>query len=57
MASKFNTFLQNDDGATAIEYCMIAAAMCIALIAAMPLIANPLSAKLVSIAPGILNGK
>jgi pilus assembly protein Flp/PilA len=38
-------FFADESGATAIEYGLIAAAMGVCLIAAMPLIATPLKAK------------
>jgi pilus assembly protein Flp/PilA len=43
------TFIQDDSGATAIEYGLIASAMGVCLIAAMPLITAPLKTKFTSI--------
>lgn len=45
LKSPLKVFLQNEDAATAIEYCMIGAAMTIAIVAAMPLITTALTAK------------
>ena len=36
-------FLKNENGATAIEYCLIGTAMAVALIVAMPFLANGIS--------------
>jgi pilus assembly protein Flp/PilA len=38
-------FLKDQEGATAIEYCMIGAAMCICLIFVMPFITTALTAN------------
>ncbi len=43
-------FINDESGATAIEYGLIAAAMAVCLIAAMPLITNALIAKFGQIA-------
>jgi Flp pilus assembly pilin Flp len=54
---KLKTFLADESGATAIEYTLIIGAMCVCLIAAMPLIADPLSSKITAIGPMITNAK
>ena len=43
-------FLKNEDGATAIEYAMIGAAMAAALLIAMPFIANSITSKFNNVA-------
>ncbi len=45
ITTRLSAFLQDQTGATSIEYCMIGAAMTIAIIALMPLITTALSAK------------
>ena len=51
-----NKFLKDESGATAIEYGLIAAAMCLALITAMPFITSALNTKFSSIAGHINSG-
>ena len=43
-------FLKNEDGATAIEYAMIAAAMAVALVIAMPFITSSITSKFNNVA-------
>lgn len=50
-------FLRNDHGATAVEYALIASAMGVALLAAMPLIATAITGKFSSLAGHITTGK
>jgi Flp pilus assembly pilin Flp len=38
-------FLRSEEGTTAIEYCMIGAAMCVACVVAMPFITTAITAK------------
>jgi Flp pilus assembly pilin Flp len=49
LTSKIIGFFQAENGATSIEYALIAGAMAIMLVAAMPSIATPLQDKLVSL--------
>ena len=49
MKSMFSRFVADESGATAIEYGLIAAAMGVCLIAAMPLITGPLKTQFTSI--------
>jgi Flp pilus assembly pilin Flp len=49
----FKNFLKDQSGTTAIEYCMIAAAMCAALVIAMPFITTGVSAKWVTLGSSI----
>ena len=46
-------FLNNESGATAIEYGLIAAAMAVCLLTAMPYITNALTAKFNNIADAL----
>jgi pilus assembly protein Flp/PilA len=57
LKASVSPFLKNQNGATAIEYSMIAAAMTIAIIAAMPLISDPLSSKFSLVGSTITNIK
>ncbi len=50
-------FLQEDDGATAIEYGLIAAAMGLALVAIMPGITSTLTTLFASLSTHISTGK
>ena len=50
-------FLKDESGATAIEYALIASAMGLALIAAMPTLATTVSGKFGSIGGHITSGK
>ena len=54
--TKFARFLKDESGATAIEYALIAVAMCIALVTVMPLIAGTIQAKFSSIAMHLSTG-
>lgn len=45
----FKSFAKDQSGATAIEYVMIAAAMCLALIASTPFLATSVKGKYISI--------
>jgi pilus assembly protein Flp/PilA len=51
------TFFKDESGATAIEYGLIAAAMGLALITAMPFISTAITTKFTSIGTSILTGK
>ncbi len=53
---KFVTFLNDESGATAIEYALIASAMALALVTAMPFISTSLIAKLTGIGTLITSG-
>lgn len=55
--TKFVRFLIDDSGATAIEYGLIAAAMGMALIAAMPAITVAITGKFSSLGAHITSGK
>jgi pilus assembly protein Flp/PilA len=50
-------FMQDDSGATAIEYGLIASAMALCLIAAMPSITNALKGRFITIGTNITTGK
>jgi pilus assembly protein Flp/PilA len=52
-----NKFLKDESGATAIEYGLIAAAMALALVTAMPSITTALTGKFASIGTSITTGK
>ena len=54
--TKFVRFVKDESGATAIEYGLIAAAMGVALITAMPFLAGAISGKFQSIANTISTG-
>ncbi len=49
-------FLKDESGATAIEYALIAAAMGLALVTAMPLIKTAIIGKFTGLATDITNG-
>lgn len=51
------TFLVDESGATAIEYGLIAAAMALALITAMPFLTNAITGKFTSIGNHLTTGK
>ena len=50
MKSFLNRFVQDESGATAIEYCLIAALMAVALIAALPLLSTGINTSFTNIA-------
>jgi pilus assembly protein Flp/PilA len=54
--TKFIRFAKDESGATAIEYGLIAAAMGVALITAMPFLAGAISGKFQSLAEAISSG-
>ena len=54
--NEMNKFLKDESGATAIEYGLIAAAMGLALVTAMPSIANAVKTKFSSIGGHITSG-
>ena len=54
--SKFLRFVKDESGATAIEYGLIAAAMGLALVTAMPFLAGAISGKFQSLAQHISSG-
>lgn len=54
--TSFLRFVRDDTGATAIEYALIAAAMGLALVAAMPLLATAITGKFSSLATHITSG-
>ena len=49
-------FMRGEDGATAIEYTLIAAAMGLALLAVMPLLATAITGKFSSLAGHVSSG-
>ena len=49
-------FFRNEEGATAIEYGLIAAAMGLALVTAMPILATAITGKFSSISEHITTG-
>ena len=51
--NKFVRFVKDDSGATAIEYALIAAAMGLALVTAMPLLAGAITGAFTSLAGSI----
>ena len=51
-----NKFLKDESGATAIEYGLIAAAMALALITAMPFITRAINTKFSQIGTSVLTG-
>ena len=55
--TKFVRFVKDDSGATAIEYGLIAAAMGLALVVAMPILASSITGKFSSLAGHITSGK
>ena len=54
--SKVFAFLKDESGATAIEYGLIAAAMGLALVTAMPILADAVTTKFSSLAGHISTG-
>jgi len=54
--SKFVRFVKDESGATAIEYGLIAAAMGLALVTAMPILATAITGKFSSISEHITTG-
>jgi Flp pilus assembly pilin Flp len=50
-------FIKDESGTTAIEYCLIGAAIAVALVASYPSVTAALSTKVSAIAPMITNGK
>jgi len=50
---KFNAFLKNESGATAIEYGLIAAGISVAIIAVVPIIGGKVLAAFQAIADGL----
>ncbi|MBI2718022.1 MAG: Flp family type IVb pilin [Rhizobiales bacterium] len=54
--SKFVRFVKDESGATAIEYGLIAAAMGLALVTAMPILASAITGKFSSLATHITSG-
>lgn len=55
--SKFIKFVRDESGATAIEYGLIAAAMGLALVTAMPLLASAISGKFTDLASHITSDR
>jgi pilus assembly protein Flp/PilA len=55
--TKFVRFVRDDSGATAIEYGLIAAAMGLALVTAMPILATSITGKFSSLAGHVTSGK
>ena len=54
--TKFVRFAKDESGATAIEYGLIAAAMGLALVTAMPLLATAITGKFSSLSGHITSG-
>jgi pilus assembly protein Flp/PilA len=54
--NKFLRFVKDESGATAIEYGLIAAAMGLALVTAMPILASAVTGKFTSLAGHISSG-
>jgi pilus assembly protein Flp/PilA len=54
--NKFLRFVKDESGATAIEYGLIAAAMGLALVTAMPILASAVTTKFSSLATHISTG-
>lgn len=54
--NKFATFMNDESGATAIEYALIASAMALALVAAMPALGTIIKTKFNAIGVNITNG-
>ena len=52
----FSRFMKDESGATAIEYGLIAAAMGLALVTAMPILAGSITGKFSSLADHITTG-
>ena len=55
--NKFVRFVKDESGATAIEYGLIAAAMGLALVTAMPILATAVTSKFSSLATHISTGE
>jgi pilus assembly protein Flp/PilA len=55
--TNFVRFVKDESGATAIEYGLIAAAMGLALVTAMPILAKSITGKFSSLAVHITSGK
>jgi pilus assembly protein Flp/PilA len=55
--NKFLRFVKDESGATAIEYGLIAAAMGLALVTAMPILASAVTGKFSSLAGHISSGQ
>lgn len=55
--NKFLRFVKDESGATAIEYGLIAAAMGLALVVAMPILASAVTSKFGSLAAHISSGQ
>lgn len=53
MKAMFNSFIRNDNGATAIEYGLIASLIAAAVITAVSLVGTNLSAKFTAIATSL----
>jgi pilus assembly protein Flp/PilA len=54
--NKFKNFTQDQSGTTAIEYALIASAMALALVTAMPSLGNVIKNKFVNIGTKITSG-
>ena len=54
--TRFKNFLTAEDGATAIEYALIASFMGIALVSAMPILAAAITGKFISLAGHVTSG-
>ena len=54
--NKFVSFMNDESGATAIEYALIASAMALALVAAMPAFGTIIKGKFASIGASITSG-
>ena len=54
--NKFLRFVKDESGATAIEYGLIAAAMGLALVTAMPILATAITGKFSSLSDHITTG-
>jgi pilus assembly protein Flp/PilA len=57
MKTLFNRFVQDESGATAIEYGLIAALIAVALIAALNLVGDSLTATFTSISTELTNAQ
>ncbi len=56
MLKFISCYLSDETGATAIEYALIASAMALALVAAMPLLGSVIATKFASIGASITSG-
>jgi pilus assembly protein Flp/PilA len=54
--NKFVSFVNDESGATAIEYALIASAMALALVAAMPALGTVIKTKFTAIGASITSG-